>query len=747
MEKHAFIEPNKIIEAQKYEFDKKQINDFYGFKKKVEFQYNIIQKKIIFAKENTINKINKKLKYSNYLVFRSLLQSEYDLEDMKEEMENGLQIINYSKNLRNDLYKYFNIDQSEINKTSNLNNSFLKNKKSNINNILLIDDFLKKCKLLKIKENIDIDQNLKTNFQIFSNLDKPSDEFSANSLNFKKLNINYFKQKQKLLKCFNRKHFMINYINKIKDSLIKITPDNLKLNIKDKFSSEFIDGLYDNRDNAYYFPIDSFFSKYNITPYKVKDEEKDLYKQIYSILSKNNYLNFLSFLYTKNDLFKLIYDEFSNKNFIYENVTLSEFNNENLNSENNVIREIHHINAKDLISKNDLYNDNLNYSLKKKIELYEKLIGNNLFIKIACLKDNLELGDITQFFDEQKSENSSEISKDYYDMDVCKYLIKCSELTFDDLLLINKKNIFTIFSYNEEFIEEEMSKINIYKISKKELINRLEQKVINTLFHENKKTDNSVNLINNFPCSYYILKINDNSSTEKFEDSEEDNRFFIFKILDKYKEYFENILNNKYENQLFEINNINKEEEKNENILQENKIITNNKILTKQLSKDSNSNIKFNLNKQSTLENKDNNFNDKSSLEKELAPIIKIKNKENPSNFTNSNISSNDIKNIIKENNLKNTDTIVTEKNKKYLFDFNDETYTFEITDKELSYITNKGNNGIYFLKNITISNIKNSNGNFIFDILNENKWVYTIIDKNKEKIEEFYFNLKKCLN
>ena len=271
-------------------------------------------------------------------------------------MENGLQIINYSKNLRNDLYKYFNIVQSEIyNKTTNLvhDNSFFKNKQNNINNNLLIDDFLKKCKLLKIKENIDIEQNLKTNFQIFSNLDKPSDEFSANSLNFNKLNINYFKQKQKLLKCFNREHFMINYINKIKDGLIKITPDNLKFNIIDKYSSESLDALYDNRDSAYYFPIDSFFSKFNITPYKVKDEEKDLYKQIYSILSKNNYFHFLSFLYTKNDLFKFIYDEFSNKNFIYENVTLSEFNKENLNSEDNLLRVIHHINAKDLINKND----------------------------------------------------------------------------------------------------------------------------------------------------------------------------------------------------------------------------------------------------------------------------------------------------------------------------------------------------------------------------------------------------------
>ena len=44
-------------------------------------------------------------------------------------------------------------------------------------------------------------------------------------------------------------------------------------------------------------------------------------------------------------------------------------------------------------------------------------------------------------------------------------------------------------------------------------------------------------------------------------------------------------------------------------------------------------------------------------------------------------------------------DTIITEKNKKYLFDINDETYTFEIKDKKLCYLTNKGKNGIYFLK------------------------------------------------
>ena len=39
-------------------------------------------------------------------------------------------------------------------------------------------------------------------------------------------------------------------------------------------------------------------------------------------------------------------------------LTLSEFNKENLNNKNNIIREIHHVNAKDLINKNDLFNDN-----------------------------------------------------------------------------------------------------------------------------------------------------------------------------------------------------------------------------------------------------------------------------------------------------------------------------------------------------------------------------------------------------
>ena len=53
-----------------------------------------------------------------------------------------------------------------------------------------------------------------------------------------------------------------------------------------------------------------------------------------------------------------------------------------------------------MINKNDLLNNIINYSIKK-IELNEKLTDNNLLIKISCIKDNLEFGDLTQFFDKK----------------------------------------------------------------------------------------------------------------------------------------------------------------------------------------------------------------------------------------------------------------------------------------------------------------------------------------------------------
>ena len=62
--------------------------------------------------------------------------------------------------------------------------------------------------------------------------------------------------------------------------------------------------------------LDSFMSIYRTK--KLTNNEKDLYENIYGILSKSNYINFMSFLYSKNEVFKFIYDEFTTKNLSFD---------------------------------------------------------------------------------------------------------------------------------------------------------------------------------------------------------------------------------------------------------------------------------------------------------------------------------------------------------------------------------------------------------------------------------------------
>ena len=141
--------------AQQYKIDKKKLIDFYQIKKKDKYKYNIIQKKIFFRRENTINKIDKQKKYAEYLIFRQLLQKEYDIEDIKFELENAKEIENYSKNIREDFYRYFKLRKDEITTMSQQDLEIINNNIGNLNqdmNILFIDDFLKKCSLLKKKE-------------------------------------------------------------------------------------------------------------------------------------------------------------------------------------------------------------------------------------------------------------------------------------------------------------------------------------------------------------------------------------------------------------------------------------------------------------------------------------------------------------------------------------------------------------------------------------------------------------------
>jgi hypothetical protein len=157
-----------IKHAQQYEIDKLKLIDFYQLKNKKNYEYNVIQKKIFFGKENTINKIDKKKKYSEYLIFRQLLQKEYDIEDIKYELENAKEIVNYSKNIREEFYRYFKLRKDEINTISQQNLEIINNNIGDFNddmNNLFIDDFLKKCSLLKKKEKFNEEIEKKVNFK------------------------------------------------------------------------------------------------------------------------------------------------------------------------------------------------------------------------------------------------------------------------------------------------------------------------------------------------------------------------------------------------------------------------------------------------------------------------------------------------------------------------------------------------------------------------------------------------------
>ena len=112
MDKKTLIKEKTILEAQKYELDEDKIKLFYGIKDKPDKEYNMIAKNIIFSKENSISKIDNKLKLSHYQTFRQLLLSEFNIEEMKEEYENANSLISYSEQLR----KYLHLTRATASK-------------------------------------------------------------------------------------------------------------------------------------------------------------------------------------------------------------------------------------------------------------------------------------------------------------------------------------------------------------------------------------------------------------------------------------------------------------------------------------------------------------------------------------------------------------------------------------------------------------------------------------------------------
>ena len=78
-----------------------------------------------------------------------------------------------------------------------------------------------------------------------------------------------------------------------------------------KLPVDYIDSIFRSRDTESFMKIDTFMSKFSKKPQITNFKEKNLHESIYSLFSDQSSTYFLSYLYSKNVLFKYIYDEFT----------------------------------------------------------------------------------------------------------------------------------------------------------------------------------------------------------------------------------------------------------------------------------------------------------------------------------------------------------------------------------------------------------------------------------------------------
>ena len=183
----TFIQSPKekhIFDAQKYEIDEKQIYDFYKIIPKEDLPYNVIKKQLAFGRDISFKQIDKNKKFGNYSIFRQFMQKEIDIEDIKSDIEQAKLLMNMSENTRYKFYSYFRLDRADFIKTNETNtNKFINIRKPNeksksINNeVLPMNDFLRKCIMLRRKREEDDNKEKPKTFTIFSDLTIQSTKF------------------------------------------------------------------------------------------------------------------------------------------------------------------------------------------------------------------------------------------------------------------------------------------------------------------------------------------------------------------------------------------------------------------------------------------------------------------------------------------------------------------------------------------------------------------------------------------
>ena len=767
----AFIQFPKekyIFDAQKYEIDEKQIYDFYQIIPKQERVYNVIKKQVAYGKDIAFKQIDKNKKFSNYSIFRQYMQKEVDIEDIKSDIEQAKLLMNLSENTRYKFYSYFRLDRADFIKTNETNNKFInirkKPEKNNLINdeVLPTNDFLRKCIMLRRKREEDDNLEKPKTFTIFSDLNIQSGKFEAMNflVNKNKLSEKYYQQKQKLIRCYNREEQFINYNKLIKQSVIQETPDNINKNIKDKYSSKYFDYIYDKREESHYEDIDKFFSQHEITNYKLKNEESDFYGKIYGILCKNNYLKFLSFLYSKNEIFKFIYDIFSDKEAQNNDISLEDSSiGDDKYKLGGKSFEDNEESFGDIMRRKEMGNNlqnkkktmNLGFGLtnlddtdnkegnkindERRNNLMDNIFNNYVYIKIGFLNEAIKLKNINEFFetdendedDDGEEENkSNKKNKKFY-----KYLKKCAKEPVNCILLIsNKKKMIIMDNKLESIFEQKMSEISFIKIKKDYLKNILKNKIKSLYPSEDIQFEyylfQNINEETN-KKEYYLIKIQ-KKNIQFFDKQMSDNDFSLMKIKDFINE--------------LDINKSKKEKEKEKKKVES---------------------LKQDLKEKFENENDKDNENiieEKEKSEKEEIKEEKIQEKQfaGPSSFNKSEIESekysasilnddsdNKIEDLIKIENIKKTSEYQRE-HKYYEFTINKEKYFFDIYQGQLRYKVDNNKNKAYELKEIFPQKVEEDKDNSCYrlDIKRGKKVIFKILHQDKTYLDNFYADIIK---
>jgi len=483
-------------DAHLYEIDKEKLRRIYNITEKKKREYKVYERKIIYANTERSLIIDKyemeKSYFSNYKFFRDYLLSGYESDDIKIELNEIRNILKTSKNLRENIqsqYKLGLIDETNLEhedkpaddkKTGNKSDvekrkaaqgktKFLATKR--IQKPGVIENFAKMCRLFTIKPPEE-KREMKPVFKLFSELNTPTDAFSQ-TMNENHLKNKFLYYKKKLTKSYYLEEFMFefakNYYPSTKENQGPIV-ETLPKEIRQKFPIESLESTFRQRGNDAFHPIETFMTKYGISQ-KSHLYEKDLYENIYDILSKCNYANFLSFLYSKNDLFKYLYNEFTIKNDLInplEDTKISRI--DSYDSEENTKGEF--------LSTYQKETKNRRISLRIGTNV-EDYFGCYFLDKICFMNEKID----DKIVDYLLSKNNSPSNEDNNNIptihkNMINLLASASTREFQHIILITKNERLKITSNtafsidNQDLnkalsdIDEDCKKIKFYKIDK-----------------------------------------------------------------------------------------------------------------------------------------------------------------------------------------------------------------------------------------------------------------------------------------